>query len=88
MEIKLDVNMTKDILTKGIRFHRETNLDNEACKKIKELTDLFVSVIYELNIVKAHTLHEPNNLSGKEIREQIDKFLKSVEIETKGFEEE
>ncbi|MCI2931360.1 hypothetical protein [Staphylococcus hominis] len=88
MEIKLDVNMTKDILTKGIRFHRETNLDSEACKKIKELTELFASVILELNIVKSHTLDEPYNLSGKEIREHIDEFLKSVEIETKGFEEE
>ncbi|MCG2138283.1 hypothetical protein [Staphylococcus epidermidis] len=88
MKIKLDLNITKDVLMDGIDFLRETNRDAESCEKIKELSELFTDVIWKLNMLKFQTLQEPNNLSGTEIRNQIDELFRKVEIEIQDLEVE
>ena len=88
MKTNLEVDITTDVLMNGIAFHKETYLDTDACKKIDDLTHLFREVLFELNKVKAHTLQEPNNSSGTDIREKIDKLMEVVQIESQDFEED
>lgn len=88
MKTNLEVDITTDVLMNGIAFHKETYLDTDACKKIDDLTHLVREVLFELNKVKAHTLQEPNNSSGTDIREKIDKLMEVVQIESQDFEED
>lgn len=39
MEVKLDLDITKDVLMDGIDFLKEANRDAESCEKIKELSE-------------------------------------------------
>ncbi|MBM6132790.1 hypothetical protein ACP2X7_07160 [Staphylococcus epidermidis] len=88
MEVKLDLDITKDVLMDGIDFLKEANRDAESCEKIKELSELFTDVICSLNRLKFQTLQEPNNLSGTNIRNQIDELFRKVEIEIQYLEVE
>lgn len=87
MEIKLDLDIESHNLTKGIRFNRETNADGRACERISELDDLLDGIYWELGYVRNETLHEPNNASGKDIREQIDNLLNETKRRISQIEE-
>lgn len=88
MKINIENDITAEILTKGIEFHRETHKDSEACNKIKELEELLINVIGYLGYLRYQTTTEFNNLSGKDIREKIDSLIKSVEDEIYEIKEE
>lgn len=78
MIINSALEITSELLTKDVRFHRETNRDNESVQKLFELSELLDELFFDLKLVKQSTLEEPNNISGTEIRNQINNLLKEV----------
>ncbi|TBW91743.1 hypothetical protein MOV58_10690 [Staphylococcus hominis] len=78
METNLSFDLTSDLLTKDIRFHRDARKDEETSRKLFELGELLDDVFFDLKFVKNETLKEPNNLSGTRIRNQINNLLKEV----------
>lgn len=81
MRIDIENNITAELLLQGIKFHRETYKDKEACNKIKELEVLLINIIGYLGYLRYETTTELENLSGKDIREKIDNLIKEVENE-------
>lgn len=75
-------------MLQGIKFHRETNKDKEACNRIKELEVLLINIIGYLGYLRYETTTEFNNFSGKDIREKIDNLIVSVENEIYEIKEE
>lgn len=81
MKINIENNITAELLLQGIKFHRETHKDTEACNRIKELKVLLINIIGYLGYLRYETTTEFENLSGKDIREKIDNLIKEVENE-------
>ncbi|NKP42662.1 hypothetical protein GKR13_13390 [Staphylococcus aureus] len=81
MRINIEQELTGELLTKDIQFHRETNRDTKSCDNIKALSDLLADTICRIGFVRSETMDEPNNSSGKDIRENIDDLIKQVEIQ-------
>jgi len=79
METNLNFNLTSDLLTKDIRFHRDASKDDESVRKLFELSELLDDVFFDLKLLKNETLSDPNNLSGTRIRNQIDNLTKDVQ---------
>lgn len=88
MKINIENDITAELLLQGIKFHRETNKDKEACNRIKELEVLLINIMGYLGYLRYETTTEFNNLSGKDIRERIDNLIKSVEDEIYEIKEE
>lgn len=88
MKINIENNITAELLLQGVKFHRETNKDIEACNRIKELEGLLVNIIGYLGYLRYETTTEFKNASGKDIREKIDNLIKSVENEIYEIKEE
>lgn len=88
MKINIENDVTAELLLQGIKFHRETYKDGEACNKIKELEGLLINIMGYLGYLRYETTTEFNNLSGKDIREKIDNLIKSVEDEIYEIKEE
>ena len=87
MKINIENDITAELLLQGIKFHKETNKDKEACEKIKETEVLLVNIIGYLGYLRYETTTEFNNLSGKDIRESIDNLIKSIKEEIYEIEE-
>ena len=87
MKINIENDITAELLLQDIKFHRETNKDKEACEKIKETEVLLVNIIGYLGYLRYETTTEFNNLSGKDIRENIDSLIKSIKEEIHEIEE-
>lgn len=81
MRINIEKDITGEVLTKDIQFHRETNRDAKSCDNIRELSELLTDIICRIGFVRNDTMEEPNNSSGKDIREQIDSLIKEVETQ-------
>lgn len=79
METNFNLEITSEMLTKSIKFYRETNKDKQSVRKLFELSELLEDIFFDLKFLKDETLEEPNNLSGKEIRNQIDNVIKDVQ---------
>jgi hypothetical protein len=81
MELKITQNIKPEDLLQGISWHGETDHDNEAVKKLKEL-DEFVSDLvakiffFELQMEEVAT--NQNNLSAKELSEEAKNLLINV----------
>ena len=58
MKINIENNITAELLLQGIKFHRETNKDKEACNKIKELEVLLINIIGYLGYLRYETTTE------------------------------
>ncbi|MGV3095516.1 hypothetical protein [Staphylococcus borealis] len=78
METNFNLEITSEMLTKSIKFYREANKDKQSVRKLFELSELLEDIFFDLKFLKDETLKEPNNISGKEIREQINNLLKEV----------
>ncbi|AXF38418.1 hypothetical protein Quidividi_188 [Staphylococcus phage Quidividi] len=81
MKIKIENDITAEVLLQGIKFHRETNKDREVCDRLKELEVLLVNTLGYLGYLRNETMTEPKNLSGKDIRESIDNLMESIKEE-------
>ncbi|WP_433912325.1 hypothetical protein [Staphylococcus sp. LKG3-3] len=79
--VKINVNaeIESKTLTDGIRFHGETNADDEACKKIKKLDSFIVDVLWELVRTKWQAESNTHMKSSQEIRAELDKLFKHLE---------
>lgn len=88
MKINIENDITAELLLQGIKFHRETYKDGEACNRIKELEVLLINIMGYLGYLRYETTTEFNNASGKDIREKIDSLIKSVEDEIYEIKEE
>lgn len=88
MKINIENDITAELLLQGIKFHRETYKDEEACNRIKELEGLLINIIGYLGYLRYETTTEFNNASGKDVREKIDSLIKSVEDEIYEIKEE
>lgn len=79
--VKINVNaeIESKSLTDGIKFHGETNADNEACEKIKMLDSFIVNILWELVRTKWQAESNPHMNSSQEIRIELDKLFKSLE---------
>lgn len=81
MELKITQNIKPEDLLQGISWHGETDHDNEAVKKLKEL-DEFVSDLvakiffFELQMEEVAT--NQNNLSAKELAGEAKNLLINV----------
>lgn len=81
MKINIENDITAELLLQGIKFHRETRKDGEACDRIKETEILLVNIIGYLGYLRNETMEEPKNLSGKDIRESIDNLIERIKEE-------
>lgn len=87
MKIKIENDITAEVLLQGIKFHREINKDREVCDRLKELEVLLVNTLGYLGYLRNETMTEPKNLSGKDIRESIDNLMESIKEEIYEIEE-
>ncbi|MCG2321554.1 hypothetical protein K4T56_06405 [Staphylococcus epidermidis] len=88
MKINIENDITAEVLLQGVKFHRETNKDGEACDRIKELEVLLVNTLGYLGYLRNETMTEPKNASGKDIRESIDDFIDNIKETIEDFKEE
>ena len=79
MKINVSAEIDSKTLTDGIKFHEETNADNEACEKIKMLDSFIVNTLWNLVRTKWQAESNPHNKSSQEIRIELDKLFKSLE---------
>lgn len=79
MNIKKELNLTSEDLTKDIRFHGETNADDEACEKISQLNDLLNDVMWDLIRTKQQTESNPKAKSSIDIRKELDEVFNTVD---------
>lgn len=79
MNIKKEINLTSEDLTKGIRFHGESNADDEACEKINQLNDLLNDVMWDLIRTKEQTENNPKANSSIDIRKELDEVFNTVD---------
>lgn len=87
MKINIENDITAELLLQGIKFHRETRKDGKACERIKETEILLVNIIGYLGYLRNETMAEPRNLSGKEIRGNIDNLIERIKEEIYEIEE-
>lgn len=81
MELKITQNIKPDDLLQGISWHGETDHDNEAVEKLKEL-NVFVSdlvaKIFFFQLQMDQVATNQNNKSAKELSDEAKKLLENV----------
>lgn len=81
MEFKIKQNITPEDLLQGISWHGETDHDNEAVKKLKELNEFvsdLVAKVFFFQLQMEEVATNQNNLSAKELSEEAKKLLINV----------
>lgn len=81
MELKITQNITPEDLLQGISWHGETDHDNEAVQKLKELNEFvsdLVAKIFFFQLQMEQVATNQNNLSAKELSEEAKKLLINV----------
>lgn len=81
MEFKIKQNITPEDLLQGISWHGETDHDNEAVQKLKELNEFvsdLVAKIFFFQLQMEQVATNQNNLSAKELSEEAKKLLINV----------
>ena len=81
MEFKITQNITPEDLLQGISWHGETDHDNEAVKKLKELNEFvsdLVAKIFFFELQMEEVATNQNNLSAKELSEEAKNLLINV----------
>jgi hypothetical protein len=81
MEFKIKQNITPEDLLQGISWHGETDHDNEAVKKLKELNEFvsdLVAKIFFFQLQMEQVATNQNNMSAKELSEEAKKLLINV----------
>jgi hypothetical protein len=81
MELKITQNIKPEDLLQGISWHGETDHDNEAVEKLKEL-NVFVSdlvaKIFFFQLQMDQVVTNQNNKSAKELSDEAKKLLENV----------
>lgn len=81
MEFKIKQNITPEDLLQGISWHGETDHDNEAVQKLKELNEFvsdLVAKIFFFQLQMEEVATNQNNLSAKELSEEAKNLLINV----------
>lgn len=81
MEFKIKQNITPEDLLQGISWHGETDHDNEAVQKLKELNEFvsdLVAKIFFFELQMEEVATNQNSLSAKELSEEAKKLLINV----------
>ena len=81
MELKITQNIKPEDLLQGISWHGETDHDNEAVKKLKELNEFvsdLVAKIFFFQLQMEEVATNQNNLSAKELSEEAKNLLINV----------
>ena len=81
MEFKITQNIKPEDLMQGISWHGETDHDNEAVQKLKELNEFvsdLVAKVYLLRLQMEQVATEQNNASAKMIADEAEKLLVNV----------
>lgn len=81
MELKITQNIKPEDLMQGISWHGETNHDNEAVEKLKELNEFvsdLVAKIFFFQLQMEQVATNQNNKSAKELSEEAKKMLENV----------
>ena len=81
MEFKIIQNITPKDLLQGISWHGETDHDNEAVQKLKELNEFvsdLVGRVFLLNSQMEQVATKQNNASAKMIADEAEKLLVNV----------
>ena len=81
MEFKIKQNITPEDLLQGISWHGETDHDNEAVQKLKELNEFvsdLVAKIFFFQLQMEQIATNQNNMSAKELSEEAKKLLINV----------
>lgn len=81
MELKITHNIKPEDLLQGISWHGETDHDNEAVKKLKELNEFvsdLVAKIFFFELQMEEVATNQNNLSAKELSEEAKNLLINV----------
>lgn len=81
MELKIIQNIKPEDLMQGISWHGETNHDNEAVEKLKELNEFvsdLVAKIFFFQLQMEQVATNQNNLSAKKLSEEAEKMLENV----------
>lgn len=81
MELKITQNIKPEDLLQGISWHGETDHDNEAVKKLKELNEFvsdLVAKIFFFELQMEEVATNQNNLSAKELSEEAKNLLINV----------
>lgn len=81
MEFKIKQNITPEDLLQGISWHGETDHDNEAVQKLKELNEFvsdLVAKIFFFQLQMEQVATNQNNSSAKELSEEAKKLLINV----------
>ena len=81
MEFKIKQNITPEDLLQGISWHGETDHDNEAVQKLKELNEFvsdLVAKIFLFQLQMEQVATNQNNSSAKELSEEAKKLLINV----------
>ena len=81
MDLKITQNITPEDLLQGISWHGETDHDNEAVKKLKELNEFvsdLVAKIFFFELQMEEVATNQNNLSAKELSEEAKNLLINV----------
>lgn len=81
MELKITQNIKPEDLLQGISWHGETDHDNEAVKKLKELNEFvsdLVAKIFFFELQMEEVATNQNNLNAKELSEEAKNLLINV----------
>ena len=81
MEFKIKQNITPEDLLQGVSWHGETDHDNEAVQKLKELNEFvsdLVAKIFFFQLQMEQVATNQNNSSAKELSEEAKKLLINV----------
>jgi hypothetical protein len=81
MEFKITQNIKSEDLLQGVSWHGETDHDNEAVQKLKELNEFvsdLVAKIFFFQLQMEQVATNQNNLSAKELSEEAKKLLINV----------
>lgn len=81
MEFKITQNIKPEDLLQGISWHGETDHDNEAVQKLKELNEFvsdLVAKIFFFQLQMEQVATNQNNMSAKELSEEAKKLLINV----------
>ena len=81
MELKITQNIKPEDLLQDISWHGETNHDNEAVEKLKELNEFvsdLVAKVFLFQLQMEQVATNQNNLSAKKLSEEAEKMLENV----------
>ena len=80
MKLDVKLELTPKTLTNGIRFYGDTDADNEAIEKIRELKALIGETGRELRLVQDKCDLHSNKASAQKIKKEInDLFVEFIE---------